>query len=123
MNWGELKRNVLFPFAPVVGEYSRTQGGTVDDAGATVLPVVGHACISLRVLKSLITFPLASRISHLIGTAEPCFRVPENEGAESVPAVFIGDRKPMNWQGTETGGAETFEGMLSRPSFNTVVTK
>jgi hypothetical protein len=123
MNWGVLKRNVLFPFAPVDEEYTTTQGGTADDAGGTVGPVVGHTCISLRVLKSLIGFPLASRISHLIGTAEPCFRVPENEGAEIVPAVLIGDRKPMNWHGTETGGAEAFEGMLSRPSLSTVVTK
>jgi hypothetical protein len=123
MNWGELKRNVLFPFAPRVGEYSRTQGGTADDAGGTVLPVVGHACISRRVLKSLIGFPLASRISHLMGTAEPCFLVPENEGAEIGPYVLIGDKKPTNWHGTETGGVEMFEGILSRPSLSTVVTK
>ena len=71
MNWGELKRNVLFPFAPIVGEYSKTQGGTLDDAGGTVLPVVGHACINLRVLRSLIGFPLASSSSHLRGTDEP----------------------------------------------------
>ena len=71
MNWGLLKRKVLFPFAPVVGEYSKTHGGMVDDAGGTVSPVVGQACINLSVLRSPIGFPLASRSSHLSGTAEP----------------------------------------------------
>jgi hypothetical protein len=80
---------VLLPFAPLVGEYSRTHGGTVDDAGGTVLPVVGHACINLRVVRSLIGFPLASRSSHLRGTAEPWLTVPEKVGEETVPAVLI----------------------------------
>ena len=60
MNWGELKRKVLLPFAPTVGEYSKTHGGTVDNAGGAVLLVVGHACSNLRVVKSPIGFPLAS---------------------------------------------------------------
>src|SRR5262249_52741112 len=122
MNWGELKRKVLFPFAPVDGEYSKTQGGTVDKVGGTALPVVGHACSSLRVLVSPIGFPLASRICHLSGTAEPRLTVPEKVGAAIVPAVDIGDKKPTNVHGTEIGPA-VFEGTLSRPSASTVVTK
>src|SRR5258708_36174791 len=122
MNWGLLKRKVLFPFAPVVGEYSKTQGGTVDDAGGTVLPVVGHACINWRVLRSPIGFPLPSRSSHLSGTAEPRLTVPEKVGAEIVPAVLRGDKHPTKVHGTEIGPA-VFEGTLSRPSHRTVVTK
>src|ERR1700758_3131380 len=106
MNCGGLNRKVLFPFAPAVGEYRRTHGGTVDDAGGTVLPVVGHACINLRVLRSPIGFPLASRSSHLRGTAEPWLTVPEKLGAVIVPAVVSGERKPTKIHGTEIGPAE-----------------
>jgi hypothetical protein len=122
MNCGLLKRKVLFPFAPVVGEYRRTHGGMVDDAGGTVLSVVGHACINFSVLKSLITFPLESKSSHLMGTAEPCFSIPEKLGALIVPAVVSGETKPTKVHGAEIG-ADVFEGTLSRPSVSTVVTK
>jgi len=87
-----------------------------------VLPDVGHACINLRVLKSPIGFPLASRISYLTGMAEPWLAVPEKLGAEIVPALPSGERKPTKVHGTVIGPA-VVEGRLSRVSERTVVTK
>jgi hypothetical protein len=57
-----------------------------------------------------------------MGSALPRVLEPEKVGAETVPAVLIGDKKPTNWHGTEMG-SEVFEGTLSRASERTVVTK
>src|SRR5215472_14491663 len=119
MNWGLLKRKVLLPFAPVVGEYSTTHP---DDMGGAVLLVVGQACMNLSVLGSPIGFPLASRISHFSGTADPCLTTPEKLGAVMVPVVDSGERNPTKVHGTEMGGV-VLDGILSRPSLSTVVTK
>jgi hypothetical protein len=76
--------------------------------GPTVFPA--HSCVLLysptsgargnstfpfsnwRVVKSPIGFQLASRSSHLMGTAEPWLTTPEKLGAEIVPAVLSGRR-------------------------------
>ena len=88
-----------------------------------MLPVVGHACADLSVLKSPIGFPLPSTSSHLMGRALPRFLRPEKVGrAGALLAVLSGDRKPTKLHGTETGPA-VFEGTLSRPSESIVVTK
>ncbi len=57
-------------------------------------PLLGHATIDATLLRSLMTFPLESRSSHLRGTAEPCFALPEKLGAVTEPAGLRGDRKP-----------------------------
>jgi len=119
MNWGELKRNVLFPFAPIVGEYSKTQAERSMTQGDSIAS--GRACLhQLQSAQSPIGFPLRPE-APLEGTAEPWLTVPEKVGAVIVPAVLNGDKKPTNVHGTEIGPA-VFEGTLSRPSDSTVVT-
>jgi hypothetical protein len=114
INCGLLKRNVVLPSPPVVGEKIRTHGGILDVPGESVGPVVGHARIDSRVLKSPIGFPLASVSSHLMGRALPRFLRPEKVGgAGALLAVLSGDRKPMKMQGTDIG-TDVFEGTLSR---------
>lgn len=112
INWGALKRKSLFPFGV---PFTKIGTHTAPAGGGSLAPVVGHACINWRVLKSLIKFPLPSISSHLMGTAEFWLTAPEKVGAVGNElAVLSGCRKPMKMHGTDIGGFDVFEGTLSR---------
>ena len=52
--------------------------------------------MSVVVARSVSVLPEESWSVHLIGVADPKLTFPEKVGAGTVPAVAIGDRKPVN---------------------------